>query len=1209
MALQGSLGHLGLADLLQTGLAGQAAGLLTMRNGAGRAALYVGAEGLTLIEPDVLDAEDLVEAFVARGFVSGDEVERLRGDGLGGLPLVDALVAHGLLPEAELTDVLAGWAEDTILDLLTWDQGEFRFVEGPHESGRAGLVSRTSVDAGAVLLRAAQRLDERSEIARTLGFHASLIVGLPGIVPVSAHTGDPSPRMHPLLDGQRTIDEVALIVGIGRFAALKSAHQLVQAGSARVPVPEEVEAAVDERLDRHEYRAARALVLQWIETGSSLPAAYERLAQIAHACARIDEEIDALRSLAQLRIASGSSAAALGTLRTALLRYPHHPVLLAALRDASEAAGDIESFVDSTLRMAENALHDGEGERASALLEPLTRAQPDALGVRTLHAKALERCGRIDELVAVVQDVARRIGRRCRTREDRDAARTLADIAERAAPERTELVRRLRNALERGDHQPKRLALAVALLAIVAAAGIVLWPPSASSMLSQAQAALDGGRRSEAQELLDELIERYPDSAEAESAFQLQARLTRPSGPAPRAEPALNAAERAAVEAGEETARMALGRLPAAEAREILEAYATRLDVPEIAPLRPGIMKGLRRHLARAIHDLGREARRRAEVLARATTVAAAQANDAKALGAYLDSAKAAAEPTWTEGLVEALPVLERFVHFEGTTSVRQLNEELAQDTRRLAGAWAANEAGLDACRRAVLRLEIEVAHRKASQDGPRELAFGRLENAEALYRDLDRLILEARSDKRYGELIADLERHRVPQWLDAKLELIATIGQRVREARAAEAEGRLHAASKGYAALLRTYDTYKLEALAPMPLQVMSDPSGATIELNGKKMGETPAVIRYPWGGQVTVRIVAPGYVPVEHVVRSSGDDPEWQLDFKLAPQAIWAVLGDRNIDGAPLGVNGHVLTASRGGRVTLYDRETGAIRWSREFNSLEGVRQRPVLATGRLHVFLVDGTLHMLDPRDGAPMGKLSLARPSGDPDVMGDTVAIATRQGQLVLLRHGAVVREIDIQGTASTNVVNAHGAFWVGLADGRIARVNPESGRVDMERVGERGASLRFIVGTTSGIIATTAAGDVALVGADGRRRWIRGGMGDLQGRPAVALGRVAVTERKGRLLLLELADGSPAGGFEMDAPAPDGLLAAEDVFIAALSDGRLLAIEPEGPRVRVDAQLGGRTPLPPALIGADHIVVALDGDRIGLVPVPRRPAAE
>ena len=165
MALQGSLGHLGLADLLQTGLAGQAAGLLSMRNGAGRAALYVGAEGLTLLEPDVLDAEDLIHAFVLRGVLSGEAVERERGEGRSGLPLIESLVASGELREAELTDVLAGWAEDTILDLLTWDEGEFRFVEGPLEQRRPGLVCRTTVDSGAVLLRAAQRLDERNEIA------------------------------------------------------------------------------------------------------------------------------------------------------------------------------------------------------------------------------------------------------------------------------------------------------------------------------------------------------------------------------------------------------------------------------------------------------------------------------------------------------------------------------------------------------------------------------------------------------------------------------------------------------------------------------------------------------------------------------------------------------------------------------------------------------------------------------------------------------------------------------------------------------------------------------------------------------------------------------------------------------------------------------------------------------------------------------------
>jgi len=162
---------------------------------------------------------------------------------------------------------------------------------------------------------------------------------------------------------------------------------------------------------------------------------------------------------------------------------------------------------------------------------------------------------------------------------------------------------------------------------------------------------------------------------------------------------------------------------------------------------------------------------------------------------------------------------------------------------------------------------------------------------------------------------------------------------------------------------------------------------------------------------------------------------------------------------------------------------------------------------------------------------------------------------------------------------------------------------------VERIGDAGTSVRALGGASAGVAAITTMGDVAFVGADGRRRWVVTGQGDLPGRPAVVGGYLGVIERKGRLLVFDLETGQLTGTSELVGTAPHGLLGVDDVFLAALDDGRLMAIEPEGPHVRVEAAIGSTSPLPPARIGADHLVVALKDDEIGLVPVPRRPDAE
>jgi hypothetical protein len=119
MPLQGSLAHLGLADVLQTSLSGRKWGNLVLRRGADRALLHVAEEGLYLIEPDVLDPEDVIQCFVARGILSPIALEAARADHPDTMALLDHLVEAGSVPQADLVELLAGSAEDAIVDLLT----------------------------------------------------------------------------------------------------------------------------------------------------------------------------------------------------------------------------------------------------------------------------------------------------------------------------------------------------------------------------------------------------------------------------------------------------------------------------------------------------------------------------------------------------------------------------------------------------------------------------------------------------------------------------------------------------------------------------------------------------------------------------------------------------------------------------------------------------------------------------------------------------------------------------------------------------------------------------------------------------------------------------------------------------------------------------------------------------------------------------------
>jgi hypothetical protein len=155
MSLQGSLSQLGLADVLQNALAGRS-GRLVLRKGAERAVLQLDPEGIFVLEPEVLDPADLLDSFVRRGTVKKPVVAAAQKAGAGDpTAALDALVQAGELPREDVGRLLRAAAEDTLLDLLSWSGGEFRFEEGEPRPEHVGLVGRVPLDPGGVLLRGA----------------------------------------------------------------------------------------------------------------------------------------------------------------------------------------------------------------------------------------------------------------------------------------------------------------------------------------------------------------------------------------------------------------------------------------------------------------------------------------------------------------------------------------------------------------------------------------------------------------------------------------------------------------------------------------------------------------------------------------------------------------------------------------------------------------------------------------------------------------------------------------------------------------------------------------------------------------------------------------------------------------------------------------------------------------------------------------------
>lgn len=236
MALQGSLTDLKLGDVIQTILASSGKGLLIVRGPGHRAVFHLAPDGLHVVEPEVIDEKLVIEGFVRRGALPATIARRARET--QGTTL-DSLVAVGTLDAAAVRRVLLEAAEEAVLDALGWQQGTFRFDEGAEPDHALGPVARLSLDPGALLLRAAQRIDELKGVHDAIGPNTALLASIDGTAELAGGVGAVAAQVHSHLDGRTLLDEIAIGEGINRFEVSKAGAALVVAGAARIPPPEE----------------------------------------------------------------------------------------------------------------------------------------------------------------------------------------------------------------------------------------------------------------------------------------------------------------------------------------------------------------------------------------------------------------------------------------------------------------------------------------------------------------------------------------------------------------------------------------------------------------------------------------------------------------------------------------------------------------------------------------------------------------------------------------------------------------------------------------------------------------------------------------------------------------------------------------------------------------------------------------------------------
>jgi tetratricopeptide (TPR) repeat protein len=228
VSLEGSLQDVGLADICQLLAMGRKTGCLSLTDRSNFG--YVYFEDGRVIHAYVLNRPDrLGELLVRNGAITRAQLsEGMEAQAHEkGLRLGQVLVRQGALSDGELRIYVRKQIEEAVYYLFTWNQGSFHFDpdQNPQEEG----LFLVDIPAESLLLEGARRVDEWSLIEKKIPSFDLVfqVVKAPGHEEeLSSHQR----KLLPLIDGERTLEELVTESGLVEFDVGKAVFGLLQAG-------------------------------------------------------------------------------------------------------------------------------------------------------------------------------------------------------------------------------------------------------------------------------------------------------------------------------------------------------------------------------------------------------------------------------------------------------------------------------------------------------------------------------------------------------------------------------------------------------------------------------------------------------------------------------------------------------------------------------------------------------------------------------------------------------------------------------------------------------------------------------------------------------------------------------------------------------------------------------------------------------------------
>jgi hypothetical protein len=221
-----------LAELLQWLSGAMKTGTLVVENGKVTKQIFF-REGLIVSSASTDPKEHLGAFLVSHGFITDAELDQaIRMQKSNKMLLGKILSTIGAISDQDLNRMLRFKAEESIYDVFSWPEGDFRFLDQQLPSDSMVPIS---IDVTGLVLEGMQRMDEWKQIRE--------VVPSPLSVPVAVGTFDEkvmtegAPQILSLVNDDRTVADICKLTHSGEFHVCRILFRQVRAGRLKVVRP------------------------------------------------------------------------------------------------------------------------------------------------------------------------------------------------------------------------------------------------------------------------------------------------------------------------------------------------------------------------------------------------------------------------------------------------------------------------------------------------------------------------------------------------------------------------------------------------------------------------------------------------------------------------------------------------------------------------------------------------------------------------------------------------------------------------------------------------------------------------------------------------------------------------------------------------------------------------------------------------------------